>query len=60
MTHKRTGGPPMPARYLVDDDVDTQMYEFVEAMESLAEALTRYADRIRKQWPHGLISRRIV
>jgi hypothetical protein len=50
----------MPARYLVDDDVDTQMYEFVEAMESLEEALTRYADRIRKQWPHGLISRRIV
>jgi hypothetical protein len=40
---------PLPARYLMDDDVDTQTHEFVEAMESLAEALTRYADRTRKR-----------
>jgi hypothetical protein len=40
---------PLPARYLIDDEVDTQMHEFVEAMESLAEALTRYADQTRKR-----------
>ena len=40
---------PLPARYLVNDDFDTQMHEFVEAMESLAEALTRYADQTRKR-----------
>jgi hypothetical protein len=40
---------PLPARYLMDDDIDTQTHEFVEAMESLAEALTRYADQTRKR-----------
>jgi hypothetical protein len=40
---------PLPARYLMDDDVDTQTHEFVEAMESLAKALTRYADQTRKR-----------
>ena len=40
---------PLPARYLIDDEVDTQMNDFVESMESLAEALTRYADQTRKR-----------
>ena len=40
---------PLPARYLINDEVYTQMHEFVEAMESLAEALTRYADQTRKR-----------
>jgi hypothetical protein len=43
---------PLPAHYLQDDDFQTQRRQSVEAMESLAEALLRYADRIRKQWPH--------
>ena len=42
---------PLPARYLMDDDVDTQTHEFVEAMESLAKALLRYADQTRKRLP---------
>jgi hypothetical protein len=40
---------PLPARYLMDDDIDTQAHEFVAAMESLAEALLRYADQTRKR-----------
>ena len=42
---------PLPARYLMDDDVDTQAHEFVEAMESLAKALLRYANQTRKRLP---------
>jgi len=41
----------LPARYLMDDDIDTQTHEFVEAMESLAKALLRYADQTRKRLP---------
>jgi hypothetical protein len=43
---------PLPARYLLDDDFETQRRQAVEAMESLAEALLRCADQTRKQWPH--------
>jgi hypothetical protein len=43
---------PLPARYLLDDDSGTQRRQSVEAMESLAEALLRFADQTRKQWPH--------
>jgi hypothetical protein len=43
----------LPARYLMDDDIDTQTHEFVEAMESLAKALLRYADQTRKRLPAG-------
>ena len=41
---------PLPARYLIDDDVETQTHEFLEAMESLARALLRFADQTRKRW----------
>jgi hypothetical protein len=40
---------PLPARYLVDDNVDTQTHEFVAAMESLAKALLHFADQTRKR-----------
>ena len=43
---------PLPARYLIDDDFGTQRRQSVEAMESLAEALLRFADQTRKRWPH--------
>jgi hypothetical protein len=43
---------PLPARYLLDDDFETQRRQFVPAMESLAEALLRFADQTRKRWPH--------
>jgi hypothetical protein len=43
---------PLPARYLATDDFQTQRRQSVEAMESLAEALLRFADQTRKQWPH--------
>jgi hypothetical protein len=43
---------PLPARYLQHDDWQTQRRQSVEAMESLAEALLRFADHTRKQWPH--------
>ena len=41
---------PLPARYQMDADVDTQTHEFVEAMESLAKALLRFADQTRIRW----------
>ena len=41
---------PLPARYQKDADVDTQTHEFVEAMESLAKALLRFADQTRIRW----------
>jgi hypothetical protein len=41
---------PLPARYLIDDDVETQTHEFLEAMESLARDLLRFADQTRKRW----------
>ena len=41
---------PLPARCLVTDDFETQRRQSVEAMESLAEALLRFADQIRKRW----------
>jgi len=43
---------PLPARYLIDDDVETQTREFIEAMESLAVALLLFAGQTRKQWLH--------
>ena len=43
---------PLPARYLATDDFPTQRRQSVEAMESLAEALLRFADQTRKRWPH--------
>jgi hypothetical protein len=43
---------PLPARYLQEDDFQTQRRQSVEAMENLAEALLRFADQTRKQWPH--------
>jgi hypothetical protein len=42
---------PLPARYLATDDFPTQRRQSVEAMESLAEALLRFADQTRKRWP---------
>jgi hypothetical protein len=42
---------PLPARCLITDDFETQRRQSVEAMESLAEALLRFADQTRKQWP---------
>jgi hypothetical protein len=39
---------PLPARDLGDDDPEIQRREFVEAMESLAEALLRFASQQRK------------
>jgi hypothetical protein len=42
---------PLPARYMVDDDPETQSRDYVEAMESLAEALLNFAKETRKQWP---------
>ena len=42
---------PLPARYLYDDDPKTQRCQSVEAAESLAEALLRFANHIRKRWP---------
>ena len=41
---------PLPVRYQKDADVDTQTHEFVEAMESLAKALLRFADQTRIRW----------
>ena len=41
---------PLPARYLMDADVDTQTHEFVKATESLAKAPLRFADQTRKRW----------
>jgi hypothetical protein len=41
---------PLPERYLIDDDPETQRRLSIEAMESLAEALLRFADQTRKQW----------
>jgi hypothetical protein len=41
---------PLPARCLITDDFQTQRRQSVEAMESLAEALLRFADHTRKQW----------
>ena len=41
---------PLPARYQMDADVDTQTHKFVEAMESLAKALLRFADQTRIRW----------
>jgi hypothetical protein len=41
---------PLPARYQKDADVDTQTHDFVEAMESLAKALLRFADQTRIRW----------
>lgn len=43
---------PLPARYLITDDAEMQRRQSVEAMESLAEALVRFANQTRKQWPH--------
>jgi hypothetical protein len=43
---------PLPAQYLLHDDFETQRRQFVPAMESLAEALLRFADQTPKQWPH--------
>jgi hypothetical protein len=43
---------PLPARYLQNDDFETQRRQSVEAMESLAKALLRFADQTRKRWPH--------
>jgi hypothetical protein len=43
---------PLPARCLITDDFATQRRQSVEAMESLAEALLRFADQTRKRWPH--------
>ncbi len=43
---------PLPARYLITDDAGTQRRQSVEAMESLAKALLRFANQTRKQWPH--------
>jgi hypothetical protein len=40
---------PLPARCLLDDDFETQTREYVEAMESLAAALLRFAEQTRKQ-----------
>jgi hypothetical protein len=42
---------PLPARYLITDDAQTQRRQSVEAMENLAEALLRFADQTRKRWP---------
>jgi hypothetical protein len=42
---------PLPARFLQHDDLQTQQHEYVEGMESLAAALLRFADQIRKRWP---------
>jgi hypothetical protein len=42
---------PLPARYLITDDYQTQRRQFVVAMENLAEALLRFADQTRKRWP---------
>jgi hypothetical protein len=39
---------PLPARCLLDDDFETQTREYVEAMESLAAALLRFAEQTRK------------
>jgi hypothetical protein len=43
---------PLPERHLPTDDFETQRRQSVLAMESLAEALLRFADQTRKQWPH--------
>jgi hypothetical protein len=43
---------PLPARCLITDDFETQRHQFVGAMESLAEALLRFADQTRKRSPH--------
>jgi hypothetical protein len=43
---------PLPARCLIGDDFETHRRQSVEAMESLAEALLRFADQTRKRWPH--------
>lgn len=43
---------PLPVHYLATDDFETQRRLSVEAMESLAAALLRFADQTRKQWPH--------
>jgi hypothetical protein len=37
---------PLPARYLITDDAETQRRQSVEAMESLAEALLRFAIKL--------------
>ncbi len=44
---------PIPAYYLSGDDVATTETSIVEGMESLAEALLRFADHIRKKQSSG-------
>jgi hypothetical protein len=39
----------LPARDLYGDDVETQTFQSVEAMENLAEALLRFARQTRKR-----------
>jgi hypothetical protein len=43
---------PLPERCLLSDDFETQRRQSVLAMESLSEALLRFADQTRKSRPN--------